>query len=269
MLCTNTPGSFRCGCNIGYQLLLDNRTCADANECGSNGGRGPCDQICINGVGSFACSCLSGYIQTGYNCTAVTVNPATIAYIQVKASGDVDCDAWKTLPAQEVVYKSIKDEMEAFCKCSFTIQSLNLTCSDKTSATLRGLIDKALLSYLEQWVATEATISAPGVTLTVDSTCVVQIQSLDDPLCQAVSSGNLVSNHPYLFVGVGCAIAVVVVITGIVCGVALRWKAKKQIKVANPLYDVSVNVTAIDDYSTIGPATAPEDEKTMKKESQM
>ena len=73
--------------------------------------------------------------------------------------------------------------MKVFCKCNFTIQSLNLTCSDKTSVTLRGIIDKALLSYLEQWVATKATISAPGVTLTVDSTCAVQIQSLDDPLC--------------------------------------------------------------------------------------
>ena len=27
-LCTNTPGSFRCGCNMGYQLISDNKSCA-------------------------------------------------------------------------------------------------------------------------------------------------------------------------------------------------------------------------------------------------
>ena len=137
----------------------------------------------------------------------------------------------QTLPAQEVVYKSIKDEMETFCKCNFTIQSLNLTCSDKTSATLRGLIDKALLSYLEQWVATEATISAPGVTLTVDCTCVVQIQSLDDPFCQAASSGSLVSNHLYLFVGVACAGVLLIVTMIIVMGAVIRLRKRKQFKI--------------------------------------
>eukprot|EP00731_Ephydatia_muelleri_P012622 Em0006g1516a len=186
----------------------------------------------------------------------VTANPTTIAYIQVKANGNIDCVAWKTLPAQEVVYKSIKDEMEAFCKCNFTIQSLNLTCSDKTSATLRGLIDKALLSYLEQWVATEATISAPGVTLTVDSTCVVQIQSLDDPFCQAVSSGSLVSNHPYLFVGVACAGVLLIVTMSIVIGAVIRLRKRKQFKINNPLYDASGII--LDNNYTVEPGTVPD-----------
>ena len=123
--------------------------------------------------------------------------------------------------------------MEVFCKCNFTIQSLNLTCFDKTSVTLRGIIDKALLSYLELWVATKATISAPGVTLTVDSTCAVQIQSLDDPLClEALSSESLASSYRYVIVGMACAIAMAIAIMCIACGVFLKKKVKKKIKVA-------------------------------------
>ena len=80
-------------------------------------------------------------------------------------------------------------------------------------------------------MATEATISAPGVTLTVDSTCVVQIQSLDDPLCQAVSSGSLVSNHLYLFVGVACAGVLLIVTMSIVMGAVIRLRKRKQFKI--------------------------------------
>ena len=117
--------------------------------------------------------------------------------------------------------------MEVFCKCNFTTISLNSTCTDKTSVILRGIIDKAFLSYLEQWVATKATISAPGVTLTVDSTCSVQIQSLDDTLCQALSSGSLASSYLYLIVGVACAGVFLIVIMGIVIGIVLRQRKKK------------------------------------------
>ena len=179
---------------------------------------------------------------------AMTSNPATITYIQVKANGNADCAAWKvtmvtlsffkldivpnyfqTLPTQDVVYKSIKDEMEVFCKCNFTIQSLNLTCSDKTSVTLRGIIDKALLSYLELWVATKATISAPGVTLTVDSTCAVQIQSLDDPLClEALSSESLASSYRYVIVGMACGGVFLIAIIGIVVGIVLVRQQRKR-----------------------------------------
>ena len=121
--------------------------------------------------------------------------------------------------------------MEDFCKCNFTIQSLNLTCTDGKSVTIRGYIDKALVSYLEQWVATKPTISAPGVTLTVDSTCVVQIQSFDDPLCQAVSSSSLVPSHPYWFVGVAIAAALLLVLMGIVIIIVVRQRRMKTFKV--------------------------------------
>lgn len=122
--------------------------------------------------------------------------------------------------------------MEAFCKCNFTMQALNLTCIDKASATLRGSIDKDFLSYLELWVATKATVSAPGVTLTVDSTCTIQLQSFDDPLCQELSSSSLAPSYPYIIVTIPSAGALVLAIMGMICGVALRQKKKKQIIVA-------------------------------------
>lgn len=47
--------------------------CLDINECASNGGRGPCDQICTNTNGSFLCSCQLGYTQNGYSCIGESI----------------------------------------------------------------------------------------------------------------------------------------------------------------------------------------------------
>ena len=58
-LCNNTVGSFTCGCNEGYLLSSDGRSCMDINECSSN--THDCQQNCINTIGSFNCSCNTGY----------------------------------------------------------------------------------------------------------------------------------------------------------------------------------------------------------------
>ena len=80
--CTNTIGSFSCGCNTGFELDSDGATCngeyymkhtkkhnmyvqnhtyisnhLEINECGD----GVCTQICTNTEGSFTCECNSGY----------------------------------------------------------------------------------------------------------------------------------------------------------------------------------------------------------------
>ncbi|XP_076641099.1 vitellogenin receptor-like [Halictus rubicundus] len=56
-LCRRTPQGARCSCRSGYKLL-NNRTCADINECEYFG---VCDQLCFNSPGSHECSCHHSY----------------------------------------------------------------------------------------------------------------------------------------------------------------------------------------------------------------
>ena len=83
--CTNTAGSFLCGCTTGFQLNSDGTTCdgeyymkdnlflciiictksnihsnhVDIDEC--NDGTHDCSQTCTNTMGSFVCGCNVGY----------------------------------------------------------------------------------------------------------------------------------------------------------------------------------------------------------------
>ncbi|XP_066302880.1 matrilin-2-like [Branchiostoma lanceolatum] len=60
--CTNTNGSYTCGCPSGYFLETDNKRCNELNECSSspcqNGGR------CHDAVNQFSCSCQLGWLGT-------------------------------------------------------------------------------------------------------------------------------------------------------------------------------------------------------------
>ena len=58
-LCENTVGSFQCGCNEGYFLNNDGKTCEDVNECTRDTDN--CQQGCTNTIGSFECTCFTGY----------------------------------------------------------------------------------------------------------------------------------------------------------------------------------------------------------------
>ncbi|XP_023932643.1 fibulin-5 isoform X3 [Lingula anatina] len=60
--CTNTIGSFFCGCSDGYRLSNDSKTCIDINECLLPGS---CSPICINTPGSFFCLGIGGNLQNG------------------------------------------------------------------------------------------------------------------------------------------------------------------------------------------------------------
>ncbi|XP_067894478.1 fibulin-7-like [Heterodontus francisci] len=53
--CVNTPGSYRCVCPSGYNLLEDSRACEDINECSSNQHNCTREEICINIHGGFHC----------------------------------------------------------------------------------------------------------------------------------------------------------------------------------------------------------------------
>ena len=57
--CTNTAGSYQCGCGSGYELDDSGRSCIDINECliGSH----DCEQLCNNTPGYFTCDCDGGY----------------------------------------------------------------------------------------------------------------------------------------------------------------------------------------------------------------
>ncbi|XP_078086463.1 thrombomodulin [Mustelus asterias] len=55
-LCINSPGSYSCDCQPGYQLGSDNK-CQDINECTFE----KCEHRCSNTIGSFSCSCYNYY----------------------------------------------------------------------------------------------------------------------------------------------------------------------------------------------------------------
>ena len=117
----------------------------------------------------------------------------------------------QTLLAQEAMYQSIKAKMDVLCKCDFIIQAPHLICSDEMGVTFRGSIDRILLTYLDIWVATKATINVLSVALTVDSTC--QLQSLDNPLCEAIGArARILSDGLIVGVTIGAALVIVLLI---------------------------------------------------------
>ena len=96
-VCTNTIGSFMCGCPIGFEFNSDGVTCKgeyymkhtqvptkkhnmyvqnhtyisnhlDIDECSD--GTDDCTQTCTNTIGSFTCGCYSGYLldTDGFSC---------------------------------------------------------------------------------------------------------------------------------------------------------------------------------------------------------
>ena len=56
--CTNTVGSYMCGCRSGYETV--GTKCIDINEC-SNPDICHQKSVCVNTGGSFICQCYEGY----------------------------------------------------------------------------------------------------------------------------------------------------------------------------------------------------------------
>lgn len=68
-LCFKTPQGGVCGCNEGYSLDTDGKSCIDINECENM----MCSQLCENSPGSYICSCFDDYVlrSDGVSCKAV------------------------------------------------------------------------------------------------------------------------------------------------------------------------------------------------------
>ena len=69
--CTNTVGSYVCGCKSGYRTSFIGIECFDIDECINSALTGLCPEKskCRNTPGSFNCDCYAGY--EGDNCTDV------------------------------------------------------------------------------------------------------------------------------------------------------------------------------------------------------
>ncbi|KAA0707044.1 Multiple epidermal growth factor-like domains protein 6 [Triplophysa tibetana] len=62
--CVDTRGSYYCGCNPGFRLHVDGRTCLAVLSCAVN--NGGCEQVCVQlSTVHFQCRCRPGYQLTG------------------------------------------------------------------------------------------------------------------------------------------------------------------------------------------------------------
>ncbi|UYV70470.1 hypothetical protein LAZ67_7003147 [Cordylochernes scorpioides] len=68
-VCIDTPTSFKCACNPGYELMNDKKACRDVDECITK--PASCPQYCFNTPGSFYCKCNETYYERegdGHTC---------------------------------------------------------------------------------------------------------------------------------------------------------------------------------------------------------
>ncbi|TKC38359.1 hypothetical protein EI555_001602, partial [Monodon monoceros] len=59
--CTNSLGSYRCSCQVGY--TSKNSTCEDVDECSRNSTLCGPSSVCTNNLGKYSCSCLPGFFS--------------------------------------------------------------------------------------------------------------------------------------------------------------------------------------------------------------
>ena len=142
-ICTNTNGSFACGCDSGYMALTrqDATYCDDIDECLL--GQEDChwNATCSNTLGSFKCTCNEGYTSvngdgticendnecTGgnHNCNSMAMCRDTVGSFTCKCNagfqgGGVDC-----FDTDECLFASICLENSV---CSNTLGSFTCSC---------------------------------------------------------------------------------------------------------------------------------------------
>ena len=111
---------------------------------------------------------------------------------------------------KEDVLNSVTSAVDEICQCGFSRETFHnvdtiaaFQCFDNspTAVTFRGEIGAALtanssqvISYMEQWVATNATIVIQSSILSVDGSCNVKIDSFNDPECGSETSTDGTAN---------------------------------------------------------------------------
>ncbi len=138
--CSNTAGSYSCGCNSGY--AGDGLTCKDVNECLTNNGGCDNNAECTNSAGSFTCACKVFWQGDGktcgdinecasdnggcgaasaYKCSNNVGSAPTCSDINECAAGTANCDANAACSNTVGSYN---------CACKTYWQGNGVTCSD-------------------------------------------------------------------------------------------------------------------------------------------
>ena len=147
---------------------------------------------------------------------------------------------------KEDLLNSITSAVDEICQCGFSGKSFHnvdttaaFQCFDDspTAVTFRGEIGSTMaatssqvISYMEQWVATNPTIVIQSSRLSVDSSCNVKIDSFNDPECGTViSTMNDDSVNIDAIVGVvGGVLATLTVAVSLAVVVVLLMKARQK-----------------------------------------
>ncbi|XP_070966440.1 matrilin-4-like isoform X2 [Oncorhynchus clarkii lewisi] len=94
-ICIPSPGAFTCGCNTGYTLNDDKKTCTMIDMCAE--GKHDCEQICITSLGTFTCNCNTGYTLNDDKITCTMIDPCAeekhdCEQICIPSPGAFTCD---------------------------------------------------------------------------------------------------------------------------------------------------------------------------------
>uniref|UniRef100_A0A3Q1ATY9 Adhesion G protein-coupled receptor E8 n=1 Tax=Amphiprion ocellaris TaxID=80972 RepID=A0A3Q1ATY9_AMPOC len=82
-VCTNTPGTYECACEIGYEPTdpeqdpSETNICLDIDECVKHDAICGPNANCTNTIGSYTCTCLSGYRLNNPSVIASYANSCT------------------------------------------------------------------------------------------------------------------------------------------------------------------------------------------------
>uniref|UniRef100_A0A8C3CXB7 Fibrillin-1 n=1 Tax=Cairina moschata TaxID=8855 RepID=A0A8C3CXB7_CAIMO len=154
--CRNTIGSFKCRCNSGFALDMEERNCTDIDECRISPdlcGSG----TCVNTPGSFECECFDGY-ESGFmmmkNCMDIDEcerNPLLCrggTCVNTEGSFQCDCPVGHELsPSHEECIDinecSLSDNLCRNGKCMNMIGTYQCSCNSGYQATSdrQGCID--------------------------------------------------------------------------------------------------------------------------------